>query len=72
MKIKVYIDDGRVFEYEVPSAEKAREHAGAILAGGYRHNDGETICEYYPVHRIQKVKIEGKVPTLYPDTATGT
>jgi len=39
-KISVYIDDGRIFEYDVESESKVREHSDAIIKGGYRHNDG--------------------------------
>lgn len=69
-QIEVYLDDGRVFCYEVPSAEKVREHASAIISGGYRHNDGETF-EHYPSHRILKVKSKN-IPTRYKDIAIGT
>ena len=52
--MRVYMDDGRVYEYDVYGADKAREHAAAICAGGYRHNDGKTF-EHYPPHRVLKV-----------------
>jgi hypothetical protein len=68
--IAVYMDDGRVFEYETETAEKVREHASAIIASGYRHNDGK-VFEHYPPHRILKVKA-GDIPTMYPDTVRGT
>lgn len=68
--IYVYIDNGVVFSYDVSSAIKVREHADAIIKGGYRHNDGETF-EHYPPHRIVKVK-SSNIPTNYPDTSTGT
>ena len=72
MKISVYLDDGRVYEYEVANETKAREHSAAIAIGGYRHNDGEEY-EHYPAHRILKVKVSGGVvATKYTDTATGT
>lgn len=72
-KIQVYLDDGRIFEYEVKNAEKAREHTDAISKNGYRHNDGN-IFEVYPVHRILKVKAVGDkgVPTNYKDKTLGT
>lgn len=69
--ISVYIDDGRVYEYEVVSPDKAREHAAAIAANGYRHNDG-TVFEHYPAWRVLKIKVSGVVPTKYHDTASGT
>jgi len=69
-KIKVYLDDGRIFKYDVESEEKVREHASAIVSGGYRHNDGK-IFEHYPPHRILKVKSAG-IKTNYPDEVEGT
>ena len=69
--IRVYMDDGRVYEYSVVNADKAREHAAAICATGYRHNDG-VVFEHYPPHRVLKVQVPTVVATKYPDTATGT
>ena len=74
--IKVYMDDGRIFEYDVEAgdaervAAKVREHCAAIAAGGYRHNDGDEF-EHYPAWRILKVKARG-VPTHYLDRPSGT
>lgn len=71
--ISVYLDDGRVFSYEVKSHDKAREHCAAIVSGGYRHNDGKGEYEHYPIHRITKVKASGEpIPTSYPDKVSGT
>ena len=70
--IKVYTDDGVVYEYDVESPEKVREHSSAIIRTGYRHNDGEKVFEHIPPHRIDKVKCEGKIPTKYPDRVSGT
>jgi hypothetical protein len=70
--IQVYIDNGLVFAYDVPSAHKVREHAAAIIKSGYRHNDGKGEFEHYPPHRIEKVKCAGIIPTNYPDTVSGT
>lgn len=69
-KVQVYLDDGRVFEYEVESAEKVREHASAIIMGGYRHCDNKTF-EHYGPHRILKVK-SYDMETMYPDKVRGT
>lgn len=69
--IEVYLDDGRVFEYSVKSEEKVREHAAAIIQGGYRHNDGK-VFEHYPPHRIAKVKSNRPISTKYPDKVRGT
>ncbi|HLW60788.1 MAG TPA: hypothetical protein VKV57_12810 [bacterium] len=69
--IAVYLDDGRVFQYGVSDAAKAREHAYAIATQGYGHA-GKTEFEHYPVHRILKVRVIGAVPTLYHDTVRGT
>lgn len=68
--IAVYINDGRIFEYDVDSAEKVREHSYQICQDGYRHNDGN-VFEYYPVHRILKIK-SYNIPTNYPDRVKGT
>lgn len=69
-KIRVYLDDGRVFKYNVESEEKVREHASAIVTGGYRHNDGK-VFEHYPPHRILKVK-SFNIKTNYIDESDGT
>ena len=34
--VQIYLDDGRVFEYEVSDPNKGREHASAIINSGYR------------------------------------
>jgi hypothetical protein len=69
--LSTYLDDGRVYEWEVEGADKAREHAAAVVASGYRHNDGKTF-EHYPPHRILKVKVSPPPDTMYPDTVRGT
>lgn len=69
-KIQVYLDDGRVFEYEVTDAAKAREHISAIVTGGWRHSDGK-VFEHYPPHRILKVKSHD-ILTDYPSKVRGT
>jgi len=69
--IQIYVDHGVVYEYEVESAEKVREHASAIVETGYRHNDGSTFV-HYPPHRILKVKCEEPIPTHYEDRSRGT
>jgi hypothetical protein len=69
--VEVYLDDGRVFEYYVNSEEKVREHASAIIATGYRHNNNE-IFEHYPPHRILKVKCSDFINTKYIDKVRGT
>ena len=54
VKINVYMQDGRVFSYEVINAVKAREHAHRIVTLGWRiMTDG--VMEYYPVHQVLKV-----------------
>jgi predicted Zn-dependent protease len=70
--ISVYLDDGRVFNYTVESAEKAREHAYAIATTGYRHCV-PGILEHYPAHRISKVKARGAdIGSSYADSVSGT
>jgi hypothetical protein len=70
--IKVYVDNGVVFEYDVKTPEKVREHADAIVKTGYRHNNNLDTFEHYPPHRILKVKCDGLIPTSYPDRVSGT
>lgn len=71
-KISVYLDDGRVFEYEAADSMKGREHAAAIIAGGYRHSDGDDL-EWYPPHRITKVKVLGACESsAYKDMTRAT
>jgi hypothetical protein len=68
--ISVYLDDGRVFEYDVSSSSSVREHAAAIVKDGYRHCVNG-LFEHYPPHRILKVKSTG-IETSYPDRVRGT
>lgn len=69
----VYLDDGRVFEYQVPSSSSAREHAAAIVTSGYRTvSAAGDYFEHYPPHRILKVKVLGHMDTKYTDTVRGT
>lgn len=74
--ISIYIDDGRVFEYDAKSAAAAREHASAIVSTGYRSVQPENpnILTHYPPHRITKVKITAPDPiqTDYFDRVRGT
>ena len=73
-KISIYLDDGRVFEYNVSSPEKGREHASAIVNTGYRHTSKDSDdLEWYPPHRIVKVKVAGGgESSLYRDTTRTT
>jgi hypothetical protein len=71
MKLQVYLDDGRVFEYECGDAAKVREHAHAIVTTGYRHCTKDTF-EHYPAHRVLKVKAQGEIGTAFPDQVRGT
>jgi hypothetical protein len=54
IQIKVYMQDGRVFNYDVVDSVKAREHAHRIITTGWR-NVTNDVMEYYPVHQILKV-----------------
>lgn len=58
--VSIYLDDGRVFEYEVDSPGSGREHASSIIKTGYRSTpQGTDQLEWYPPHRIVKVKVSG-------------
>lgn len=69
--IKIYIDTGVVYEYEVKDQAAAREHADAIVKTGYRSCAGGELT-IWPPHRISKVKLIGSVDTAYPDRYSGT
>ena len=70
--VSVYMDSGVVFEYNVADPMKGREHAAAIIKGGYRHSDGDDL-EYFPPHRIEKVKVTGACESdHYKDTKRAT
>lgn len=73
-RVSVYMDDGRVFEYDVASPDKGREHASKIILTGYRHTPKDSDdLEWYPPHRIDKVKISGGAEsTQYRDTVRAT
>ena len=73
-KVEVYLDDGRVPNYEVDNPMKGREHAHAIIKNGYRDTpEGTDDLEYYPPHRILKVKVKGAgESTQYRSTTRAT
>jgi hypothetical protein len=70
--VEVYLDDGRVFEYEIPDSANIREHAYAIITEGYRRCD-DGVFTWYPPYRIRKVKCKHPaINTKYPDRVRGT
>ena len=74
IKVSVYLDSGVVREYEVDSPEKGREHAAAIIKTGYRSTPKNSDdLEWFPPHRIEKVKVTGAgESTNYKDTPRST
>jgi hypothetical protein len=73
-KVSIYLDNGVVYVYEVADPIKGREHASAIIKTGYRHTPTDsTDLEWFPPHRIDKVKVTGGGETsAYRDTARAT
>lgn len=72
-KVSVYLDFGVVREYEVDTPEKGREHADAIVKTGYRATaEGSEDLEWYPPHRIVKVKVSGAGESNYKDKPRAT
>jgi hypothetical protein len=55
MKMYIYFKNGNVYQYDVDSAEKAREHAEKIWTTGYRCKDGNSHV-WYGTHYIDKIK----------------
>lgn len=72
--VEVYLDSGIVCEYKVADPIKGREHAAAIIEGGYRSTtEGSKDLEWYPPHRIVKVKVSGGAEsTAYKDKKRAT
>lgn len=62
-KVNVYLQDGRVFDYEVEDSVKAREHAHRIVTIGWR-NVVNGVMEYYPVHQVLKVTFDDPKDTM--------
>lgn len=59
-EVSVYLDSGVVYFYSVSDRIKGREHAAAIIRTGYRHTpEGSDDLEWFPPHRIVKVKVVG-------------
>jgi hypothetical protein len=75
-KVQVYVDTGNVFQYDVESEAKAREHAAAIIATGYRSVsiEKENVLTWFPPHRIMKVVVllEAASTTKYFDECVST
>ena len=55
--VNVYMQDGRVFGYDVSNSTKAREHAHRIITNGWR-NVTDGVMEYYPIHQVLKVTFD--------------
>ena len=76
--IKVYLKGSTTFEYVIEAKSKlalnakAREHAGKIMAEGFRHCDNDGAFEWFGPHWIDKVKVVGGVTTNYPSRPSGT
>jgi hypothetical protein len=56
VKVQVYTTDGNIYEYEVESEEKARDHMDKIVESGYRRKENENTLVWYPPQYILKVK----------------
>lgn len=57
--VNVHLDTGVICSFEVPSKDKAMEWANIIVKDGFRKVSKDGL-EWYPVHRIRKVKILGE------------
>lgn len=67
--VNVYMDDGNVFYYTCP-ADKGREHAHAIVSGGYARTVDGNLTLYGP-NRVRKVVVVGGQSTMYSDNRRG-
>ena len=72
--VVIYMDDGRKFIYSAGDPMKAREHVSLIVTTGYRHTEeGSDDLEWYPPHKINKVRIVGGAEsTKYRDRVEAT
>uniref|UniRef100_A0A6M3J1I0 Uncharacterized protein n=1 Tax=viral metagenome TaxID=1070528 RepID=A0A6M3J1I0_9ZZZZ len=78
--VEVFLKGGTIHTYDITASSsaklgaKAREHAAAIMLGGFRANSGKGDFEWFGVHWIDKVKVktENGVPTSYATEPTGT
>jgi hypothetical protein len=74
--IRVYIDNGNVYEYDVGTEAAAREHADTIIRTGYRsvQSDNPKALTWWPPHRIVKVRVALDEPsaTSYTDRVSAT
>ena len=75
-KISVYIDNGAIYSFVLQESDSTSENIDDvvqdIIEGGYVHNDGMGLFEWYPVNRIRKVRVTGVcVPTERPDIDEG-
>ena len=69
VKIRVYMQDGRRFNYKVMDSAKAREHAHRIINLGWRTTENDNLV-YYPVHQILKVVIVRGAKDAYVEYPT--
>lgn len=74
--VAVYLDDSRVFEYKTNDAVKAREFAVKMGETGLRalYEDGAGVLtwEFYPPHRIDKIKVTPAIASNYTGKFRGT
>jgi hypothetical protein len=71
--VSVYLDNGVVCSYEVADPMKGREHAYEIIMHGYRTVVGDNDLEWFPPHRVKKVKVKnGAESSDYRDTKKAT
>ena len=52
--IRIVLDNGTVFKYEVETLRDVREHIHKIMIWGFRSDDGENF-RCYPTNRISHI-----------------
>ena len=71
--VSVYLDTSVVHSYEVSSPAKGREHASQIIKTGYRHTEeGSSDLEWFPPHKIDKVKVSNANNSNYQAVTRAT
>ena len=72
--ISVYLDNGVVYEYEVDTPERARDHVYQIITTGCRHTEKDSKdLVWFPPHRLYKVVATNSAESSkYRDTVRAT
>lgn len=69
-EIKVLLDCGVVYRYDVTTPEQVKEHCQAIATTGFRFSEAD-VYTHIPAHRIVKVTATPGIADQYPVKPNG-